>query len=217
MAQFVLYCDAGLGVADPLFQRTWRGVILVREGKQVNSRARSEASGGPRGGGVASGLRRFWFARRGAVALEAACSLFFIVGTVGGVFEIVNSLLMSDLLNRAAFAVARDNAFQDEAASTEDHLMERARQAIRREVGDRFDPASLQIVIDVYDNPSAMLRGELSAGENGGLGGDSKQMVVVRLRYKPPTPLGWFREEFLTDDFAFTGLAIARNERLVEL
>lgn len=183
----------------------------------MNSRARSEDDQGPRGGGVVNGLRRFWFARRGVAALEAACSLFFIVGTVGGVFEIVNSLLVSDLLNRAAYAVARDNAFQDEPASSEAELMERAWRAVRAEIGDRFEPGSLQIFIDVYDNPSTMLRGELSAGENGGLGGDTGQMVVVRLRYKPQTPLGWFREEFLSDDLAFNGLAIARNERLIEL
>ena len=156
-------------------------------------------------------ILRFWSALRASVALESVCSLCFTIVMVGGVFEAVHTLFVSDLLDRAALAVARDNALQDPAA-TEERLVERARQVIRAEVGDRLDPDLLRIEIDVYDNPSSMLRGELSEGGYGRLGGGSGDMVVVRLRFEPRTPLGRLQQEILTDDFAFRALAVARNE-----
>lgn len=149
-------------------------------------------------------------------SLESVCSLCFMVGMVGGVFEVVNTLFVGDILDRAAHAVARDNALQD-PADTPEQLLERARQAIRAELGDRLDPDALTIDIEVYDNPSAMLEGELSTGEHGPLGGDGGDMVVVRLRFAPPTPFRWLQQELLSDDFAFQALAVARNERTIGL
>ena len=161
-------------------------------------------------------LRRFWRARGAMTSLESVCGLCFMVGMVGGVFEVVNTLFVGDMLDRAAHAVARDNALQD-PAETGEQLLARARQAIRAEVGDRLDPDVLQIDIDVYDNPTTMLQGEPSQGENGRLGGDGGDMVVVRLRFAPPTPLRWLQQEVMSDDFAFRALAVARNERTIGL
>ena len=156
-------------------------------------------------------LRRFWSVRQATVALESVCGLCFIVVMMGGVFEVVNTLFVNDILDRAAHAVARNEALQDPAA-TNDKLIERAREAIRAEVGDRLDPALLSIGIDVYDNPSKMLLGELSQGEHSQLGGDAGEMVVVRLSFRSRTPLGWMQQQVLASHRTFHSLAMARNE-----
>ena len=168
------------------------------------------------GPAAARALRCFWSARQ-ATALESVSSLCFIMVMVGGVFEVVNMLFVSDILDRAAHAVARDASLQEQAAETEEQLLQRAVAAIRADLGDRLNPELLRIEIDVYDNPSTMLRGELSAGENAGLGGDAGDMVVVRLGFRPQTPFGWMQQALQSDDFTFRALAVARNERAVGL
>ena len=169
------------------------------------------------GRAAAKGLGSFWSARQAATTLESVCSLCFMVIVVGGVFEVVNTLFVGDLLDRAAHAVARDNSLQGQAAETGEQLLERAQAAIRAELGDRLNPDLMTIEIDVYDNPSTMLLGELSGGENAGLGGDTGDMVVVRLGFTPQTPLGQLQQTLLSEDLAFRVLAVARNERTVEL
>ncbi len=165
---------------------------------------------------AAEALWCFRSARR-ASALESVCSLCFVVAILGGVVEIVKASLVSDILHRAARAVARDNSMQDWAAGTREELLGRAWEAIRAEVGDRLNPDLVRVDIDVFDNPSTMLRGELSEGENVRLGGDAGDMVVVRLRFRPRTPLDRMRQELLPDDFAYHAVAVARNERIVSL
>lgn len=151
------------------------------------------------------------------MALETVCCLCFMVTAVGGVFEIVNNLLVSNLLDRAARAVAIDASLQEGPADTEAQLLDRAMAAIRGEVGERFDPDLLEIKINVHRNPSTMLQGQVSDGENAGLGGDGGDMVLVRLRLRSETLLGQLRQEFQSEEFAFHALAVARNERLVGL
>ena len=156
-------------------------------------------------------LRRFWSARQATAALESVFGLCFIVIMMGGVFEVVNTLFVNDVLDRAAHAVARNEALQD-PAGTNDKLIERAREAIRAEVGDWLDPALLSIGIDVYDDPSKMLLGELSQGEYSQLGGDAGDMVVVRLSFQSQTPLGWMQQQVLARYRTFQAVAMARNE-----
>ena len=136
---------------------------------------------------------------------------------VGGVFEVVHALFVSDLLDRAAHAVARDLSLQEQAAETKELMLQRALAVIRADLGDRLNPELLKIDIDVYDNPSTMLRSELSAGEHSPLGGDAGDMVVVRMGYRPQTPMGWMQQALQSDDFTFRALALARNERTVGL
>lgn len=165
----------------------------------------------------AKALWRYGFARRASVTLESVCNLCFIIVMVGGVFEVVNTLFVSDILDRAAQAVARDNSLQGQPAGTGEALIARARAAIQAELGNRLDPDLLRIQIDVYDNPSTMLRGVLSAGQYAGLGGDAGDMVVVRLGFAPQTPLGQLQQTLLSGDFAIRALAVARNEQTVGL
>lgn len=144
--------------------------------------------------------------------MESVLGLVFIIALTGGVFEVVNAVLVDDILERAAHAVARDNALQDRAAATGQQLLERARNAVREEVGDQLDPDALTIAIDVYDNPSTMLSGVESTSANAGLGGDAGDMVVVRLSLTPRTPV----RRFLPDGFTVQALAVARNERMIQ-
>ena len=154
--------------------------------------------------------------RRASVALESVCYIGFLIALVGSAFEIVNTIFINDLLGRAAYAVARDNAMRSTAAADDVELEARAWEAIRGEVRDRLNPALVKIDIAVYDNPSAMLLDEESLGENSLLGGDTGDMVVVRLGFESPTPFGWMRR--IVDPAnplaGFRALAVARNDRL---
>ena len=169
---------------------------------------------------AAEGPRRFCSALRASVALESVCCLCFAVVIVGGVFDVVSTLFVGDILDRAARAVARDNSLQVSAASDSEQLFARAWNAIRGEVGNRLDPDLVIVDIKVYDNPSTMLAGHESAGENSLLGGDAGDMVVVRLGFEPETLLGRLRSTLQvdeSDDIVFQALAVARNERTVVL
>lgn len=164
----------------------------------------------------ATALSRFWRASRAMAALESVFYLGFMTMTVGGVFEVVNTVFVKDILERAAYAVARDNALRGAPADTPAQLIARAQAAVRAEVGDRLDPELLRIRIAVYDDPSTMLRDELSEGPNAALGGDAGNMVVVRLGYVPDTLLGRIQQALISGG-AFQVLAVARNERTVGL
>ena len=159
------------------------------------------------------GLRRFWAARRASVALEAACYLCFMTFLLGVALQVVGTVFAGDILDRAAYAVAKDSALRPTAAATEQELIDRAWEAIRGEVGDTMlDPNLVRIDFAVYDNPSAMLRDELSQGANSQLGGDDDHLVVVRMRYDRKTALGW-ESDSLLEDPGYDAVAVARNER----
>ncbi len=169
---------------------------------------------------AAEAPRGFFSALRASVALESVCCICFAVGIVGSVIEVVNTLFVSDILRRAAQAVARDNSLQVSAASDSAQLLARAWKAIGEEVGGRLNPDLVEVDIKVYDDPSTMLLGEESTGDNRLLGGDPGNMVVVRLRYTPETPFARLREILQADEsdsLAFQALAVARNERTIEL
>ncbi|MCY4488402.1 MAG: hypothetical protein OXF11_14995 [Deltaproteobacteria bacterium] len=149
--------------------------------------------------------------------MESVFYLGFVAVIVSGVFEVVSTLFMSDILDRAAYAVARDNALRGEPAASAEQLLARAKAAVRAEVGDRLEPDLLRIQVAVYDDPSTMLGDELSGGENAALGGDAGNMVVVRMGYMPSTPLGRIQQALLSDGEGFRVLAVVRNERTVGL
>lgn len=169
---------------------------------------------------AAEGPRRYCSALRASVALESVCCICFAVGILGGVFDIVNTMFVSDILDRAAQAVVRDNSLQLSAATDREQLLERAWNAIHEEVGDRLDPDLVTVDIKVYDNPSKMLAGEESTGDNSLLGGDAGDMVVVRLGFAPETLVARLRSTLAVDEsdvFFFHALAVARNERAAGL
>ncbi|MCY4441896.1 MAG: hypothetical protein OXE53_17020 [Deltaproteobacteria bacterium] len=171
-------------------------------------------------GRAADALRRFCLASRASVSLESVCCICFTVAIAASVFEVVKTLFIGDILHRAAQAVARDNSLQMQAAADREQLLARARKAVREEVDDWLDPDLLEVDVKVYDNPSTMLQGTESTGGNRLLGGDPGNMVVVRLRYAPETVLARLRERLQadeTDSLAFQALAVARNERVVDL
>ena len=185
----------------------------------TRNKTRTGVFGAGWGRAAAEGPRRFCLSLRASVSVEAVCCLFFSIGVMAGVFELGNTLLMGDVLDRAARAVARDNSLQVQAAPNKEKLLARARDAIRKEVGGWLDADVLKVDIKAYDNPSTMLQGTASTGGNALLGGDAGDMVVVRLRYELGTPLAGLRELFQAGEsgsLAFRALAVARNEGVAE-
>ena len=171
---------------------------------------------------------------RATVALEGAMATSFLVFALTGVFEIVNTLLVGDLLNRAAYRVARASALADTAASSVAQLRTQCVEAVRAEVGDLLDfdlaasdgtcsPADgqdssefcLSITVSVYDNPSTMLAGTVSQGSNAALGGDAGEMVVVRMQLEPQTVLGRTQRRLLGNG-RLTAMTVMRNDRVQE-
>ena len=148
-------------------------------------------------------------------------------------FEIVRPVFVRDLLQRATYRVAYSNALEDKAADDATALRNRYLQAINAEV-DKFlnfalagegacsatppedSPAvdfCLKVTVTVYDNPSDMLDGTESTGDNAGLGGDAGDMVVVTVVATSQSVLGQLQQSFFGDD-GLTVTAVRRNERM---
>ena len=184
-------------------------------------------------------VKRLPTCRRGSVALESALAAVPLIICLAGIFEIVQTVFTSDLLQRAAYRVARATALADTAASDPADLQRRVEQAIQAEIGGMlgfdltiFDETCtdaesgeessaaycLHVSIDVYDDPCDMFcaleEGEVreSQGINAELGGDAGDMVVVRLRLQPQSTLGQTQQQLFGED-GLRALAVMRNER----
>ena len=179
-------------------------------------------------------IQHFLRDTRASVALESAMAASFLILTLAGVVEITSTLLVGDLLQRAANRVVRSNALADSAASSAAALETQCLEAITAEIGQTIDfslagsngtctesenesPADfcLNIEVKVYDNPSDMLAGTESQGTNAGLGGDAKDMVVVKMVLTPQTALARAGQR-LVGEGGLTVMAVMRNERLQE-
>ena len=162
-------------------------------------------------------LRPFAFCRRASVALESVAYIAFTVGMFGTAFEIVKVVNTGDILERAAYAAARDHVLQPFQARNKHELENRAWDAIREEVGkDTLDSNVVDVRFEVYKNPSKMQAGEVSTDKFGQKGGGPGDMVVVKLTYEPTGGFAWWRQKLLDNggsgDVAFTALAVTRNE-----
>ena len=174
-------------------------------------------------------MKRFLACRRAAVALESAIGIFFLTLTLAGVFEIIHTVFVSDLLQRAANSVALANALSD-AAADETALQTRIEEAIKKELGPLLDfelqenctPSTgsgqaptttycLTVEVKVYDTPEEMHAGTRSQKVNAGLGGDPRDMVVVRMQLQPQTPLSPLQQT-LFGEAGLRAVAIIRNE-----
>ena len=161
-------------------------------------------------------LRPFAFCRRASVALESVAYIAFTVGMFGTAFEIVKVVNTGDILERAAYAAARDHVLQPYQARNKHELENRAWEAIREEVGDALDSNVVDVRFEVYKNPSKMLNGEVSTDKFGQKGGGPGDMVVVTLSYEPTGGFAWLRKQLLDNggngEVAFAALAVTRNE-----
>lgn len=181
-------------------------------------------------------VKRFLACRRGAVALESAIAVVPLIFFLAGIFEIVQTVFVSDLLQRAAHRVAYTNALRESAASNTAELRTACLQEITTEVGDflGFELADengscssthtntntapafcLKVRVTVYDNPSAMLNNTPSLGSNAQLGGDAGNMVVVEVVATPQRILSQLQQRFFGTN-GMKAIAIRRNERATE-
>ena len=162
--------------------------------------------------GLARGLSAFAFCRRASVAVESVAYVAFMVGMTGTAFEFVKAFNAGDILERAAYAAARDHVLQETMPSDATALENRAWEAIKAEVGEStLDRSLLDIDFKVYLNPTKMLADEESTDKYNAVGGGPGDMVVVQLTYKPTTGFAWMRRQ-LGQNVAFAALAVARNE-----
>ena len=188
-------------------------------------------------------VKRFLSCRRGAVALESVLATIPLMLCLAGIFGIVQTIFAGDLLQRAAYRVARTNALAITTASDAASLESLVRQAITTEVGDWLDfelmmnaacpqpqegqqdaaEYCLSATVQVYNSPSDMAateddpNGQLSQEDDAALGGGSGDMVVVRMRLQPRSALGQLQQT-LFGEAGLRAIAIMRNEeRIPEL
>ena len=161
---------------------------------------------------------RFLTCRRGAVALESAIAVIPLVICLVGVFEIVQSVFVRDLLQRATYRTAYANALREYAATDDVELRNLYSADLKGELCEKGEEGEvcrflnfeikgegscsetppqnsppvdfcLCVSIDVYDKPSDMLNGTASKGGNAALGGDTGDMVVVTVVAMPQSVL----------------------------
>ena len=184
---------------------------------------------------------RFLACRRGAAALESALACVVLVFALAGVYQIVQTVFVGDLIQRAAHRVARANALYDTAAGNPTQLRTRIAEAIKAELGgllsfelaengtcqtkEESEPEEgesdavqkdfcLVVKVDVYDCPLCLKDNKLSRRANAALGGDAGDIVVVRLHLIPQTTLGKIEQQLFGTGLRAT--AVMRNERLEE-
>ena len=195
-----------------------------------------------RGGSGRSRLTtRFLACRRGAAALESAIACVVLIFALAGLYQIVQTVFVGDLIQRAAHRVARANALYDTAAGNPAQLRTRILEAIEAELGQLLsfelsengtcEPEEeddreaddedavpkdfcLAVKIDVYDCPLCLKDNKLSSRANAALGGDAGDIVVVRLHLVPRTVLGKIEQQLFGSGLRAT--AVMRNERLEE-
>lgn len=184
-------------------------------------------------------VKRFLACRRGVVALESAIATIPLMLCLTGIFEIVSTIFDGDLIQRAAYRIARTNALAPTTASDAASLETLVRQAITTEVGDWLDfdltmtatcpqpqegqqaaEYCLSATVQVYNSPSNMAKtddnpnGQLSQEDDAALGGGSGDMVVVRLRLQPRSALGQLQQTLFGDD-GLRAIAVMRNEERI--
>ena len=179
-------------------------------------------------------VTRFLACRRAVLALESAIAAVFLVLALAALVEVVRTVLVNDMLQRAANRVARANALYESAASDADSLHSRIQQAVTAELGTMLDfelakngacsqtddtqteqdqtEFCLSVSIDVYDDPASMNSNTPSSGSKADLGGDAGDMVVVRLHLVPQTALGKIEQQLFGT--GLRAMAVGRNERL---
>lgn len=183
---------------------------------------------------------RFLACRRAAVALESCIATTILVAALAGLYQIVQTVFVGDLIQRAAHRVARSNALYDTAAGSQTQLRTRVLTAIEAELGgmlsfelaengtcqpedeaeDEAEQDSVQkdfclvVKVDVYDCPLCLKGNKVSRGANAALGGDAGDIVVVRLHLIPQTTLGKIEQHLFGTGLRAT--AVVRNERLEE-
>ena len=173
-------------------------------------------------------VKRFLTCRRGAVGLESAIACVVLILGLAGLYQIVRTAFVGDLIQRAAHRVARTNALYDTAASGPTQLRTRILEAIKAELEETLSfglaengtckPEDAQkdfclvVRVDVYDCPLCLKNNQRSQRANAALGGDAGDIVVVRLHLTPQTVPGKIEQQLFGTGLRAT--AVIRNERL---
>ena len=179
-------------------------------------------------------IKRFLICCRGTVALESALATFPLMLCLAGAFEVVQTIFTRDLVQRAAYRVARTNALAATPASTTTDMLTRIQQAINTEVGswldytlrlnsDCPDPSNspnptaeycVSAKIEVYSSPGDLASGQQAVQDDTtGYGGGTGETVVVRLYVKPQSLSGQLKQAiFGAMGPEFRSVVVMRNE-----
>ena len=178
-------------------------------------------------------IKLFLICCRG-VALESVLATFPLILCLAGAFEVVQTILTRDLVQRAAYRVARTNALAATPASTTTDMLTRIQQAINTEVGgwldytlrlnsDCPDPSNspnptaeycVSAKVEVYSSPSDLANGQQAVQDDTtGYGGGTRDTVVVRLHVKPQSLSGQLKQAiFGALGPEFRSVVVMRNE-----
>ncbi len=174
---------------------------------------------------------RFLTCRRGVVALESALAVIPLIICLVGVFEIVQSVFVRDLLQRAVYQTAYENALYDGAASNAAELLTRYRNALNGEVGGLLSfaldgegacsetpPADspavdfcLKVCITAYDSPSDIPSDGPQSCDAAKRGGNAGDIVVVTVVATSQSALSELQQGFFGDNGMMV-TAVRRNE-----
>lgn len=157
--------------------------------------------------------RRYAIRTGAAVAIEGALSITLLVAAFAAIMDIVQSVQLTNRVERVAWAIARSNAMEPAPAATADDLRARIETVIEAEVGGSFDPENFRVDVTAYQTAAGLANGTPSSLPSARLGGDPGDMVVVRVRYGPPDPRGFQR---LLGGNTIDALAVACNEAGLE-
>lgn len=175
--------------------------------------------------------QRFLACRRAVTALEGVLATIPLILALAGIFEMVRTVFVGDLLKRASYRVAYANAMEDSAASDITALRTVCLEAIKDEVGDWLsfeldgegvcgptpdpnDPAvdfCLEVQVIAYDDPSDIDSDTQSSDQ---LGGSAGAMVIVTITATPQYALSEWQQRFLGTGGVQKAVAIMRNERM---
>lgn len=184
---------------------------------------------------------QFLACRRGATALEGALFSIPLVLCLAGMAGIVQTIIIGDLVKRAAYRVARVNALAVSPASDPTAMQSRIKQAIDAEIGGWLDydlrmntdcPNPSQInqnqraeyclsaTIEVYSSPVGIANGQQTVQDpdsgGSGYGGGTHDTVVVRLHMKPRFVSGQLKQTlFGAMGPEFRAVAVMRNEERI--
>ena len=180
--------------------------------------------------------KRLLACRRGTVALESALATIPLVLCLAGMIEIVQTIFVGDLVKRAAYRVARNNALAVAPASDITAMASRIKQAIDREVGGRLDynllmnadcpdPANnrnqtaeycISAKIEVYSSPADIAKDppvQAVQDDTVGYGGGTGDTVVVRLHVKSQSASSGLKKTLFGETGPeFRSIAVMRNE-----
>lgn len=127
--------------------------------------------------------RGFWSGQRGGATIGAVLAISILVSAFGSLMGIVHKVYTEDRMERGVRAGARALSLAASAPANEKALEDIICKGFEREFGEDEAAACRcwQIEVETFENPRT-LSGGLARVDGASLGGENKDMVLVRVR-----------------------------------